>query len=35
MLSDGIGCRQGSSIASCSHFECCTVIDAETIAKAS
>ena len=35
MLSDATGARQGRLIASWSHFVCCTVIDAETIANAS
>ena len=32
MLSDGTGTRHGRSAASASHLECCTVIDAETMA---
>ena len=34
-FSEATGARQSRSRASCSHFACCTVIDAETIANAS
>ncbi len=34
-LSDATGARQGRLIASCSHLACCTVIEAETMPKAS
>ncbi len=35
MLSDDTGTRHRSRAASCSHLACCTVIEADTIAKAS
>ena len=35
MLSEAIGARQSSALASVSHLACCTVIDADTMAKAS
>ena len=35
MFSDATGSRQLSARAASSHFACCTVIDAETIANAS
>ncbi len=34
-FSEGTGPRQASSRASSSHLVCCTVIDADTMAKAS
>ena len=34
-LSDGMGRRHGSRTLSSSHFACCTVMEAETMAKAS
>ena len=34
-FSDAIGRRHGSLMLSASHFACCTVIDADTIANAS
>ena len=33
MFSDAMGARHGNRAASASHLECCTVIDADTIAK--
>ena len=35
MLSDAMGARQSSFVASVSHLACWTVIDAETMANAS
>ena len=35
MLSEAMGARQGSFVPSSSHLACCTVIEADTMAKAS